>query len=54
MLLLGRRGSFEDLLLLPVPEPMVADGAIVAQPFYRQAQISDIQGVYSARCASSP
>ena len=42
MLLLGRRGSFEDVLLLPVPELVVA---IVAQPFYWQAQISDILGV---------
>ena len=41
MLLLGRRGSFEDLLL-PVPEPIVADGAIVAQYSYWQTQISDI------------
>ena len=42
MVLLGRRGSFEDVLLLPVSEPIVTDGAIVAQPFYWQAQISDI------------
>ena len=42
MLLLGRRGSFEDVFLLPVPEPVVAEGAIVAQHFYWQAQISNI------------
>ena len=33
MLLLGRRGSFEDVLLLPVPELVVADGAINGSAF---------------------
>ena len=37
VLLLGRRGNFEDL---PVPEPVVADETIVAMDFYWQAQVS--------------
>ena len=41
MLLLGRRGNFEYLLLLLVPEPVVADGAIVAGALCWQSQLSD-------------
>ena len=38
VLLLGRRDSFDDLLLLPVPEPVVDKGTIVAVGLYWQAQ----------------